>query len=149
MARAMLLPPGMENGKNHEQRSAHVRAPRHNNTPPVETAPSRSGGHGSEVAPTPKAVEENAIRHAEEEANGHFAAGVDGRTKAIDVPERAEDEALQASGTDSTHVDDPPSDPHTTAPASDPAEGEDEQVVQPGEDEGTQPTPGSAAGPRH
>lgn len=76
----------MEHGKGtHDQRSAHVRKPRHNNTPPVEARPIPTGGHGAEHAPTDQATAEEAQRHAEEEAQGHFAAGVGGRTRAEDV----------------------------------------------------------------
>jgi hypothetical protein len=132
----MLFPSSMENGRNHEQRSAHVRRPRHNNTPPIEGATATSGGHGSEVAPTREALEAEQLRHAEEEANGHFAAGVDGRARAVDAPDE------EREGMDSTHIDDPPSESHTTAP-----EGGDYDAPQPGEAEGTRPTAG-AQGPR-
>lgn len=47
--------------------------------------PTEHDGHGSEYAPTARATESEAGRHASEEAHGHFAAGVDGRVKAIDV----------------------------------------------------------------
>lgn len=42
-------------------------------------------GHGAEYAPTQRATEMEAERHHEEEARGHFAAGVDGRRRAVEV----------------------------------------------------------------
>lgn len=43
-------------------------------------------GEGSTFAPTEQAAKAEAQRHAEEEAHGHLAAGVNGRTKAVDKP---------------------------------------------------------------
>jgi hypothetical protein len=73
----------MQRGRDHEQRAAHARRPRRNNTPPESGATSNTGGHGAEHAPTKRAAQHEADRHAREEDKGHFAAGVGGRAKAV------------------------------------------------------------------
>ncbi len=53
-------------------------------------------GHGSEYAPTARATELEAQRHANEAKAGHLVAGVDGRRKAIDIePMMASDKKRQ------------------------------------------------------
>jgi hypothetical protein len=60
----------------------HVRKPRSSYPLPVDEEPPRAGGHGAEYAPTRRAQQAEARRHAEERARGHLAAGVGGRIKA-------------------------------------------------------------------
>lgn len=78
----------MEHGKDHDQRSAHVRQKFHQRTPPEDPIEANiderhaGANHGAEPAPTRKAAEREAERHRRErEELGVHAAGTDGHAR--------------------------------------------------------------------
>ena len=82
----------MVHGKDHDQRSAHVRASRSNNTPledpeDEDTGSRHSGPEGgSRPAPTQRAAEREAERHRLERERGRFAAGEGGLRNDVRAP---------------------------------------------------------------
>jgi hypothetical protein len=72
----------MQQGKNPESRRSRA--------PELEGAAlPPASGHGSEHAPTRRAERNEAERHAREEKKGHFAAGLGGRIKAVNVRKKS------------------------------------------------------------
>jgi hypothetical protein len=79
----------MEHGRDHDERLSKFSQNRFHETQPGEPEePGRAkAGHGSEHAPTREAERHEAERHARERAEGHLAAGTEGRIKANQPPE--------------------------------------------------------------
>jgi hypothetical protein len=93
----------MEHGKDHDERSLHVRAPRSNNTPPDDPESEDSGSRlsgaegGSRPAPTRRAAEREAERHRLERERGRFAAGEGGLRNDVRAPSVTRDDLEEAA----------------------------------------------------
>ncbi len=93
----------MVHGKDHDQRSAHVRASRSNNTPLEDPEDEDTGSQvsgpegGSRPAPTQRAAEREAERHRLERERGRFAAGEGGLPNAIRLPSVTREELEEAA----------------------------------------------------
>ncbi len=103
----------MQHGRDHDNRSVHVRSSRHNNTPDdpetegldvessepreLEALEERGPKGGSRPAPTRRAAEREAERHRLERERGRFAAGEGGLPNAIRLPSVTREELEEAA----------------------------------------------------
>lgn len=68
----------MEHGRDHQNRQAHARPARSNNTPPDSGPPTARSNGGSDTGPTPRAQERERERHRLERELGRTPAGGQG-----------------------------------------------------------------------